>query len=98
MTFVATAMSLGAYAQGVEGYFRVINAGANKNGYNVVKVTSETSATLKTTRKDAITLPGTVLYIKAEPADYSGQNLGPFIDTDPSDLDPADEKRGFGAL
>lgn len=89
MTFVATAMSLGAYAQEVDGYFRVINAGANKNGYNVVKVTSETSATLKTTRKDAITLPGTVLYIKAEPADYSGQNLGPFIDTDPSDLEVA---------
>ena len=91
MTFVATAMSLGAYAQvdPVEGYFRVINAGANKNGYQVVKVTSETSATLKCTKDDAITLPGTVMYIKADPADYSGQNLGPYIDTDPSDLEVA---------
>ena len=93
LTFVASAMSLGAYAQ-VDGYFRVINAGQGKTQKEtfteiydkVVKVQSPTTAVLTVDQDDAITLPGTVLYIKAEKAEYSGE-AGEFVQIDDNDLE-----------
>ncbi len=93
MTFVATAMSLGAYAQ-VDGYFRVINAGQGKGGNEtftekydkVVKVQSPTTAVLTVDQDEAITLPGTVLYINAEKAEYASE-AGEGIDIDENDLE-----------
>ncbi len=81
MTLVATAMSSGAMAQvalddwdsylldvdGFEGYFRVINVGyLNERGTGVMNVTSPTTAQPQATQLDAITMPGTVMYIKAD--------------------------------
>ncbi len=84
MTFVATAMSLGAYAQVENGYYRVINAGANQYGFTYVKVTGESTATLQCTAEQAITAPGTVMYLNVKKAEYSGNNLnGGYIDIDP---------------
>ncbi len=86
MTFVASAISLGAAAQH-NGYFRVINAGENQYGYNYVKVVGETTATLKCTAEDAITAPGTVMWLKSgTPEDGYGEGTGPYIDVEPGDL------------
>ena len=72
MTFIASAVSLGSYAQegSHDGYYRVINAGyfANK-GTGVINVTSPTTAQPQTKKVDAITMPGTVLYLLSEPID-----------------------------
>ncbi len=81
MTFVASAISLGAAAQEHNGYFRVINAGANQYGYNYVEVIGETTATLKCTAEDAITRPGTVMYLNSgTPEEGYGNVTGPYID------------------
>lgn len=81
MTFVASAISLGAAAQEHDGYFRVINAGANQYGYNYVEVIGETTATLKCTAEDAITRAGTVMYINSgTPEEGYGNVTGPYID------------------
>ena len=79
MTFIASAVSLGSFAQGDattaasgkhNGYYRVINAGylANK-GTGVINVTSPTTAQPQAKKVDAITMPGTVLYLLSEPID-----------------------------
>ena len=79
MTLVATAMSTGAFAQvaldawdaigeadGFEGYFRVINVGyLNARGTGVMNVTSPNTAQPQAKQMDAITMPGTVMYINA---------------------------------
>ena len=81
MTFVASAISLGAAAQEHDGYFRVINAGANQYGYNYVEVIGETTATLKCTAEDAITRAGTVMYLNSgTPEEGYGNVTGPYID------------------
>ena len=93
MTFIASAMSLGAYAQ-VEGYFRVMNAGQGKTQKEtftekfdkVVKVQSPTTAVLTVNQLQAVTLPGTVLYIEAVKAEYP-DNIGEFVETDENDLE-----------
>ena len=94
MTFIASAISLGAYAQGFEGYFRVMNAGQGKTKIQplaekfdkVVKVQSPTTAVLAVDQDEARTLPSTVLYIKTEKAEYP-DNIGEFVDTDDNDLE-----------
>jgi hypothetical protein len=87
MTFVASAISLGASAQMTQGYFRVINAGANEFGYNYVKVTSERTATLQCTATDAITAPGTVMYLNTKSPDegYFDGEAWPYVDIDQAD-------------
>lgn len=81
MTLVASAMSVGASAQvaldswneidvdnvdGFEGYFRVINVGyLNARGTGVMNVTSPNTAQPQATQMDAITMPGTVMYINS---------------------------------
>jgi hypothetical protein len=81
MTFVASAISLGAAAQEHNGYFRVINAGANQYGYNYVQVVGETSATLKCTAEDAITRAGTVMWLNSgAPEEGYGEGTGPYMD------------------
>lgn len=81
MTFVASAISLGAVAQEHNGYFRVINAGANQYGYNYVKVKGETTATLQCTAEEAITAPGTVMWLNSgAPEEGYGDVTGPYID------------------
>ena len=94
MTLVASAMSVGASAQvavegwneigdpdGFEGYFRVINVGyyqARQTG--VMNVTSPNSAQPQAKQADAVTMPGTVMYINASreegdiPTPESGYN------------------------
>lgn len=67
-----------APATAVKGYFRVHNAGRTHKDLNgeakkwVVYVTSPSTANPTATVEEAIILPGTVLYIDAEP--YSGDN------------------------
>ena len=81
MTFVASAISLGAVAQEHNGYFRVINAGDNQYGYNYVNVIGETTATLKCTAEQAITSAGTVMWLNSgAPEDGYGEGTGPYID------------------
>lgn len=73
MTFIASAVSLGSYAQDApNGYYRVINAGyLGAKGTGVINVTSPTTAQPQAKKGDAITMPGTVLYIATEPIDQS---------------------------
>ena len=73
MTFIASAVSLGSYAQDApNGYYRVINAGyLDAKGTGVMNVTSPTTAQPQAKKADAITMPGTVLYIATEPIDPS---------------------------
>jgi len=73
MTFIASAVSLGSYAQDApNGYYRVINAGyLGAKGTGVINVTSPTTAQPQAKKADAITMPGTVLYIATEPIDQS---------------------------
>ena len=86
MTFVASAISLGAAAQEHNGYFRVINAGANQYGYNYVEVIGETTATLKCTAEDAITRAGTVMWLNSgAPEEGYGQVVGEYIDITDAD-------------
>ena len=86
MTFVASAISLGAAAQEHNGYFRVINAGANQYGYNYVEVIGETTATLKCTAEDAITRAGTVMWLNSgTPEEGYGQVEGDYIDITEAD-------------
>ncbi len=76
MTFIASAVSLGSYAQVSEtvnpeapnGYYRVINAGYLLNKKTgVINVTSPTTAQPQAKKAAAITMPGTVLYIATKP-------------------------------
>ncbi len=73
MTFIASAVSLGSYAQDApNGYYRVINAGyLDAKGTGVMNVTSPTTAQPQAKKADAITMPGTVMYITTEPIDQS---------------------------
>jgi len=68
LTFVASAMSVSVSAQdAIQGYFRIINAGyLEKRGTGVMNVTSPTTAQPRITQRNAITMPGTVMYLNAE--------------------------------
>ena len=90
MTIAASAISLGAFAQSeaFSGYFRVINAGyLNNGGKGVVTVSSPSTAQPTATMEEAIFDPGTVMYIKAEPAGQRPETTAPYIDLDPNDLE-----------
>jgi len=68
LTFVASAMSVSVSAQdAIQGYFRIINAGyLEARGTGVMNVTSPTTAQPRVTKRNAITMPGTVMYLNAE--------------------------------
>ena len=68
LTFVASAMSVSVSAQdAIEGYYRIINVGyKDARGTGVMNVTSPTTAQPQKTSKEAITMPGTVMYLNAE--------------------------------
>ncbi len=102
LTLVATAMSVGAYAQETEidpnqeggapgatidGYYRVINAGykdLRKTG--VVYISAPTTAQPQKTPDEAVTLPGTIMYINAEDMTNNPEVYGRYVDVNPSDL------------
>lgn len=86
MTFIASAVSLGASAQEIDGYYRVINAGYVEDGTGVVKVFTPTTAQPQITRRDAVTLPGTVMYIKAAVDPANSELAGQYMDINASDL------------
>ena len=96
MTLVASAMSVGAFGQ-VEGYFRVVNCGYAWNSLEVegedggftegvMHVTAPTTAQPTAGSQDMLTLPGTVMYIKATPAQGSPKTDAQYIDENPNDL------------
>ncbi len=90
MTFVATAMSLGAYAQDatIDGYYRVINAGYKAlRGTGVVYISEPTTAQPQKTADEAVTLPGTIMYINADAMkNHPEESLDKYMDIDESDL------------
>lgn len=94
MTLVASAMSLGAYAQDqatteatIDGYFRVINAGyKDLRQTGVVYISAPTTAQPQKTPDEAVTLPGTIMYINAEDMTNNPEVYGRYVDVNPSDL------------
>lgn len=87
LTFVATAMSVGVNGQDFDGYYRAINVGyLNARGTGVMNVTSPTTAQPQAKEVDAVTMPGTVLYVNAVKADAEDPDR-PYIDVTPEDLE-----------
>ena len=102
LTLVATAMSVGAYAEDeldpeqeggkpaaatIDGYYRVINAGykdLRKTG--VVYISAPTTAQPQKTADEAVTLPGTIMYINAEDMSDNPEIYGKYVDVNPNDL------------
>jgi hypothetical protein len=79
MTLVASAMSVGAFAQET-GYFRVVNVGYYLNqDAGIVNVSSAVTAQPDATKADAETMAGTVMYIKTEAAQAPAVS-DPYID------------------
>jgi hypothetical protein len=93
MTLVASAVSLGAYAQSEfqTGYYRVVNAGYINdsrafNGAGVMLVTSTSTAQPTATMAEAETLAGTVMYIDATPMSENPETKAQYIDINDNDL------------
>ncbi len=98
MTFIASAVSLGSYAQQngaddqpvIDGFYRIINVGYNQlRGTGVMNVKTETEAQPQTTPEDAITMPGTVMYIMAKPNQQveTDPEVAPYTDWTAEDLE-----------
>ena len=97
MTLVATAMSVGAYAQETEAsdgainkYFRIINAGylADPDFQTGVMYISEpTTAQPQKTKDEAVTLPGTVMWLNAVPISEIPGEIGKYEDVSENDLE-----------
>jgi hypothetical protein len=87
LTFVATAMSVGVNGQELNGYYRAINVGyLNARGTGVMNVTSPNTAQPQTKRVDAVTMPGTVLYVNAIKSEGVDPQR-PYIDVNPEDME-----------
>jgi len=87
MTVVASAVSLGGFAQeSLNGYFRVINAGYQQDGKGVINVTSPYTAQPDATAAEATTLAGTVIYINAEKVADNPEAASKYVDYGPNDL------------
>ncbi len=87
LTFVATAMSVGVNGQDFDGYYRAINVGyLNARGTGVMNVTSPTTAQPQAKEVDAVTMPGTVLYVNAVKANVEDPDR-PYVDVNPEDLE-----------
>ena len=80
-------MSVGVNGQDFDGYYRAINVGyLNARGTGVMNVTSPTTAQPQAKEVDAVTMPGTVLYVNAVKADAEDPDR-PYIDVTPEDLE-----------
>ena len=87
LTFVATAMSVGVNGQDFDGYYRAINVGyLNARGTGVMNVTSPNTAQPQAKEVDAVTMPGTVLYVNAVKANVEDPDR-PYVDVNPEDLE-----------
>ena len=80
-------MSVGANGQeSLQGYYRAINVGyLNARQTGVMNVTSPTTAQPQAKRVDAVTMPGTVLYLNAVKADQEDPER-PYVDVSAEDL------------
>ena len=106
LTFIASAMSFGAYAQeteigdpdqqeeiagaAIDGYFRIINAGYQKNKdfqSGVMYISQKTTAQPELNSDEAITEPGTVMYLKAIDMTSMPENIGKYEDVNEGDLE-----------
>ncbi|MBP5386656.1 MAG: hypothetical protein J6Y97_04620, partial [Prevotella sp.] len=88
MTLVASAMSVGAFAQ-VNGYYRVVNLGYymdSKMTQGVVNVSDVTTAKPDADPEDALFMPGTVMYIDATPMSENPETTAQYVDVFESDL------------
>jgi hypothetical protein len=88
LTFIASAMSLGAYAQdggGIKGYYRIINAGYQGQKWNkgVMYISQKTTAKPELSSDDAITEPGTVMFLNAIPMEEAPETTGKYEDVYP---------------
>ena len=106
LTFIASAMSFGAYAQeteigdpdqqeeiagaAIDGYFRIINVGyqqAKKFQSGVMYISQKTTAQPELNSDEAITEPGTVMYLKAIDMTSMPENIGKYEDVYEGDLE-----------
>jgi len=87
MTVVASAVSLSGFAQEtINGYFRVINAGYQKDGLGVVNVTSPSTALPDIDEAAAATEAGSVIYINAEKVANNKEAASKYVDALENDL------------
>lgn len=90
MTLVASAMSVGAFAQvNVSGYYRVVNLGYyydSQMTQGVVNVSEVTTAKPDADPEDALFMPGTVMYIDATPMSENPETTAEYVDVFESDL------------
>ena len=96
LTFIASAMSFGAYAQdqstseaAIDGYFRIINVGyqqAKKFETGVMYISEKTTAQPSLNSDEAITEPGTVMYLKATEGSIP-EYIGKYEDVFEGDLE-----------
>lgn len=92
LTFVASAMSVGAYAQEttetdpegtVSKYYRIVNAGYQadpERQTGVMYISEPTTAQPQKTLDEAVTLPGTVMWLKYIPMTSDREEYGHFED------------------
>ena len=88
MTLVASAMSVGAFAQ-VQGYYRVVNLGYyfdSQMTQGVVNVSDVTTAKPDADPAEALFMPGTVMYIDATPMSENPETTAQYVDVFESDL------------
>jgi len=88
MTLVASAMSVGAFAQ-VQGYYRVVNLGYyfdSQMTQGVVNVSDVTTAKPDAAPEDAFFMPGTVMYIDATPMSNNPETTAHYVDVTDADL------------
>lgn len=93
MTLVATAMSVGAYAQASDGtiskYYRIINAGYQADPdrqTGVMYISEPTTAQPQKTADEAVTLPGTVMWLQYAPISSIPEEIGHFEDVSEEDF------------
>ena len=89
-------MSLGAYAQDMpseaafDGYYRIINAGYNQStkfGTGYMYISDPLVAQPQKTADESITLPGTIMYLKADQITEVPEELGKYEDVTENDLE-----------
>ena len=94
MTLVATAMSVGAYAQASDGtiskYYRIINAGYQADPdrqTGVMYISEPTTAQPQKTADEAVTLPGTVMWLQYAPISSIPEEIGHYEDVSDEDFE-----------
>ena len=99
LTFIASAMSVGSYAQEttqqdpegtVSKYYRIVNAGYQADpdrGTGVMYISEPTTAQPQKTADEAVTLPGTVMWLKYFPMSSIPEEIGHFEDVSAEDFE-----------